>query len=94
MQEKPNAQDIEASRSNSAVSMGNLSITQPPRRCYNNAHPKPALLCHVSSLSSVYLEHYSLFSKMLRRNKTLALESGGPGCNPGSGIFSVTIKCG
>lgn len=87
MQEKP-----KASRSNSAVSMGNLSITQPPRCCYNNAHPKPALLCHVSSLSSVYLEHFSL--KMLRRNKTLALESGSPGCNPGSGIFSVTIKCG
>lgn len=60
MQEKPNAQGIEASGSNSAVSMGNLSVTQPPRRCYNNAHPKAALLCHVSSLSSGNLEHFSL----------------------------------
>lgn len=60
MQENPNAQGIEASGSNSAVSMGKLSITQLPRHRYNNAHPKAAVLCQVSSLSSVSIEHFSL----------------------------------
>ena len=87
---------MEASRRRFARSLGQLSLTRPPRSCRcNRCHPAAELLCHVFPLHcSAYTKHYSLRCWEGTKHGCRAALRWDPDSTWLWDLLKVTVKCG